>query len=289
MGGKYAIMVFVNVMWGLSFVVSKHAMNSGFSPMMLALVRYAIATACLVPVMLKEGGGVKLRRRDVLPMTLSGLTGITVYYWCEYNGIQRTSTVDASLILAAIPIITMVVEAIVDRRRMRPVQITGAAASLAGVGLIVAGGAEGASSMTGNLLILGAAAVWVMYIFLSRRLRKHYSSVAMNTWQAATALVTLIPLAIGDPCDLTAIPWDGWAAAAVLAVICSALCYVLYGNALSAMTPLASAIFINLIPLSTIVGGVLMLGEHITWLNAAGGVLIIGSILLVTAGERRAE
>ena len=289
MAAKYAAMVFVNIMWGLSFVASKHAMNTGFSPMMLALVRYVLAAACLAPVTIRREGKLTLRRQDILPMALSGLTGITLYYWFEYNGIQRTSTVDASLILAAIPILTMIVQAVINRRPMRAVQVTGAAMSLVGVGLIVGSSAGGASSLWGNVLILGSAAVWVAYIFLSRSLRKHYSSLSMNTWQSVAALVTLIPLAAGDPCDLTAIPWDGWAAAVVLAVICSALCYVMYGDALTDMSPLASAIFINLIPLATVAGGVVLLGETVTWLTGIGGALIIGSIFLVTAGEKRSD
>ena len=127
------------------------------------------------------------------------------------------------------------------------------------------------------------------YIFLSRRLRKDYSSLAMNTWQALSALLTLIPLALTEQCDIAAIPWDGWAAAAVLAVICSALCYYLYGNALSAMSPLASAIYINLIPLTTIIAGVMFLNESITWINAVGGLLIVVSIAMVNIAEARRE
>ena len=76
--------------------------------------------------------------------------------------------------------------------------------------------------------------------------------------------------------------------AAVLAVICSALCYYLYGNALYEMSPLASAIFINLIPLTTIVGGVVLLGESLTWLTVAVGAMIIGSIFLVNMAEAKA-
>ena len=161
--------------------------------------------------------------------------------------------------------------------------------SLVGVGLVLTGGSdEGQAGIIGDLFILGASVVWVAYIFISRRLRGNYSSLAMNTWQALTALLTLLPLALTEKCDLAAIPWDGWAAVAVLAVICSALCYYLYGNALYEMSPLASAIFINLIPLTTIVGGVVLLGESLTWLTVAGGAMIIGSIFLVNMAEAKA-
>ena len=286
---QWISMVFVNVMWGLSFIASNHAMNAGFTPMTLALMRYVMAAACLAPATLAVEKKLALRRQDVVPMVLSGVMGITAYYFCEYNGIQRTSTVSASLILAAIPILTMLVQAAVNRTHLRPAQTAGAVISLVGVALVLTGGSdEGQAGIIGDLFILGASVVWVAYIFISRRLRGAYSSLAMNTWQALTALLTLLPLALTEKCDLGAIPWDGWAAVAVLAVICSALCYYLYGNALYEMSPLASAIFINLIPLTTMVGGVVLLGESLTWLTVAGGAMIIGSIFLVNMAEAKA-
>lgn len=282
-------MVFVNVMWGLSFIASKHAMNAGFTPMTLALFRYVVASACLVPITLLTEKRMPLRKQDVLPMILSGLTGITFYYFFEYYGIQRTSTVNASLILAAIPILTMLAEAVVYKTRLRPAQVAGAVISMIGVGMILFSGSnEGEASIVGDLLIMGASIVWVAYIFIGRRLRSQYTSLSMNSWQAITALITLLPLAVGEGCDLASIPWDGWAAMAVLAVICSALCYYLYGNALFEMSPLASAIFINLIPLTTMVGGVVLLGETLTWLTVVGGGMVIGSIFLVNMTEKKA-
>lgn len=284
---QYASMVFVNVMWGLSFIASKHALNAGFTPMTLALARYVFATLFLVPILLGTEKKMTLHKEDIVPMVLSGLMGITFYYFFEYNGISRTSTVNASLILAAIPIITMAAEAVISRTRLRPLQVAGAVVSLGGVALIVLSGSdEGQASLAGDLLILGAGVVWVAYIFISRRLRGKYSSLSMNAWQALTAVVTLIPMALCDPCDLTRIPWDGWAAVLILAGVCSALCYYLYGNALHVMSPLASAIFINLIPLTTIVGGVALLGETLTWLTVLGGALIIGSIFMVNLQEK---
>ena len=285
---QHLAMIFVNVMWGLSVVASKHAMNSGFTPMMLAFVRYVIAAVCLVLPLLKEKDGMRLQKGDLLPMVLSGFVGITAYYFCEYHGINRTSAVDASLILAAIPILTMLTESLVFHTRMSPLQIGGSLASLGGVALIVAGSAQEGTSLAGNLLILGAAAMWVAYIFLSRRLRERYTSLQMNAWQAVTALITLLPLTFTETCDVTAIPWDGWAAAALLAVVCSAWCYYLYGNALSAMSPLASAIYINLSPLTTIIAGVLFLGESITMVNGIGGLLVVISIGMVNYAEIKA-
>ena len=278
----YGTMVFINVMWGLSFIFSKQGLNAGFQPMGLAFSRYVLAAAALIPLLLWREGVPRLRREDILPMFLSSLAGITVYYFCEYNGIQRTSTGSASLILAAIPVLTLGAEALLTRTRLRPMQAAGAFLSLAGVGLItLSSSQEGSDSLAGVLFIFGASLVWVAYIFLSRRLRQRYSSLSMNAWQAAMAAVTLLPAALAEGFQPAAVTWDGWASAAVLALICSALCYYLYGNALTALSPLASAIFVNLIPLTTMAAGVLFLGERLTLATLAGGALIIGSIFLV--------
>lgn len=288
----YGTMVFINVMWGLSFIFSKQGLNAGFQPMGLAFSRYVLAAVALIPLLLWREGVPRLRREDILPMFLSSLAGITVYYFCEYNGIQRTSTGSASLILAAIPVLTLGAEALLTRTRLRPMQAAGAFLSLAGVALItLSSSQEGSDSLAGVLFIFGASLVWVAYIFLSRRLRQRYSSLSMNAWQAAMAAVTLLPAALAEGFQPAAVTWDGWASAAVLALICSALCYYLYGNALTALSPLASAIFVNLIPLTTMAAGVLFLGERLTLATLAGGALIIGSIFLVNlspAAERSA-
>ena len=194
----------------------------------------------------------------------------------------------ASLILAAIPVLTLGAEALLTRARLQPMQTAGAFLSLAGVGLItLSSSREGTDSLAGILFIFGASLVWVAYIFLSRRLRQRYSSLSMNAWQAAMAAVTLLPAALADGFDPAAVSWDGWASAVVLALVCSALCYYLYGNALATLSPLASAIFVNLIPLTTLIAGVLFLGEKLTWATLAGGVLIIGSIFLVNLAPGR--
>ncbi len=284
----YVSMVLINVMWGLSFIASKHAMNVGFTPMQLALWRYILTAAVLVPAVLFKEKRMRLEKRDVVPMLLSSLFGITLYYFFEYQGIKRTSTVNASLILAAIPILTLIVDTAAMKKRLRPLQALGSVLSLLGVYMVVryGGGQEGAS-IDGDLLIVGASLVWLGYIFVSRKLRGRHTSLSMNAWQAVFSLPALLPLALMEKDAWQPIPFDGWLAMASLALICSALCYFLYGSALSHLSPVAISIFINLIPLVTILGGVAFLHESVTLLQMTGGLMIVSSIFLVNLPEKR--
>ena len=285
----YISMVFINVMWGLSFIASKHALNVGFTPMQLALWRYILTAAVLTPAVLFKEKRMHISRQDILPFILSSLFGITLYYFFEYKGLKLTSTVDASLILAAIPILTLMVDTVAMKSRLRPRQAVGSALSLLGVYLVVRyGGGQGETSVTGDLLVVGASLVWVGYIFVSRKLRGRHTSLSMNAWQALFALPTLLPLALLEKSEWKPIPIDGWLSMAGLALICSALCYFLYGSALSHLSPVAISIFINLIPLVTILGGVAFLHETVSLLQMAGGLLIVASIFLVNLPEKRA-
>ena len=277
-------MTFVNIAWGLSFILSKHALNVGFPPMVLAFFRYLIASVLLTILTLRFEKKPALKKQDYFRMFLSGVLGITLYYYFEYTGIKLTSSINASLILASIPVLTLLTESVIMRSRLTPGKLFGSMLSVAGVALIVIFGKnEGHGSVKGDLLIVGASVVWVGYIFISKQLRERYSSLSMNMWQAMFGLITLAPFAFSEM-DLLSptIPFTGWLSVFLLAVVCSALCYWLYGSSLQALSPLSSAIFINIIPLTTIIGSTLFLSEQILWPQMVGGGAVLASIFIVT-------
>lgn len=275
-------MVFVSLSWGLSFMLSKHAMNEGFPPMTLALIRYLFASVILTALTLGKEKSLTVQKGDIAPIFVSGLFGITLYYYFEYTGIGITSTVNASIILAAIPVFTLIAETVTMRMRLTVKKAAGTALSLAGVAFIVCFGAQdGTGNMRGDLFILGASLVWVGYLFVSKKLRSRYSSLKMNALQALSALLTLIPPALLERDRWVPVSITAWLSALLLAAVCSALCYWLYGNALSVLTPLSSAIFVNIIPLAAILAGVVFLGETLAIPQVLGGLMVTVSVFVV--------
>jgi len=55
-----AMLIFVNVMWGLSFIFSKTALAEGMPAMTLAFWRYVLTAAMMVPLCIRMEGGVRL-------------------------------------------------------------------------------------------------------------------------------------------------------------------------------------------------------------------------------------
>ena len=72
----------------------------------------------------------------------------------------------------------------------------------------------------------------------------------------------------------------------MLAAVCSALCYVLYNEAIRTVDSLTVSLTINLNPVAACIGGALLLGEMLTPMQLLGGVLIILSMITDTLATR---
>ena len=279
--------VFVNIMWGLSFIASKVAMNQGFEPFSLILVRYVLATVLLFPFLLQKEG-LHFSRKLLWPMLLCTLTGSSLYFFFEYNGLKYTNASTASLIVAGIPILQLIWDVIRHKKRYRVNTWLGVACSIAGVYLLVAYGVEGGGSLPGYLYMAGACVCWVAYHEVTDGLLQEHSTLMITWWSSLFAVITLIPGAAMEGIAWSRIAPMAWLAAAFLGIVCSALCYLIYNTCIHRLSPARTALFLNLNPVAGCLGGVLMLGERLTAAQLIGGLVILGSLLWVNRTIERA-
>ena len=249
----YASVIFVNVMWGLSFIASKTALESGFSPFTLALFRYLVTCLMLLPPLIgRRTGGMRLPRQGRGTLAVSSLTGVTLYFLFEYEGLSRTSPSSAALIVAAIPTFSLLWQSVRHRVRTSFVCYAGVAMSLVGVVLVVGLGGE-SDSWQGNLLMLGACFCWVVYLetFALMQSKWGYDSAQLTGWQSLIGLVTLAPCALAEQAltpealrfRLSGVVPAGWVSMLFLAAVCSALCYILYNRSIRALSPFRTSLF----------------------------------------------
>ena len=78
-----ALLTFVNIMWGLSFIFSKVILSEGMPAMTLAFIRYAMTVVILIPLCLRTEGGIRLGKWTPRAFATTML-GITIYYYFEY-------------------------------------------------------------------------------------------------------------------------------------------------------------------------------------------------------------
>ena len=284
-------LLLVMLVWGSTFVVTKSTLDE-VPPFLLALLRFGIASAILVPLAIAAGH--RLPRPVPWPsLALLGLTGVTLYFVGFNLSLDYTTASDGALIQGSNPAMTGVLAAIVLRERLTLPRILGLAGSLLGVALVVLAGAgndNAPNRLLGDLVMLGAVVAWTTYTVVGKRLRG-VSPLAVTAASTLLGTLFLVPPALYD---LIARPpatvsWRGWLAVGYLGVVASALCYLLWNRALAALDATQTATFLNLIPVVGVAGAALFLDETLSALQLAGGGLVLLGVAFSVRGEADAD
>ncbi|MHB8766410.1 MAG: DMT family transporter, partial [Deferrisomatales bacterium] len=222
--------LFVVVLWGASFAVTRAAVRE-IPPMTLALVRFVLAALVLWPVVRRRCGRVRVRPGDRWAAFGLGFLGVTLYFAFENVGLVHTTASHGALIVATIPLVSALAEAVARRRAPSAAVLAGSAVALAGVALTVGGEQGGQASLLGDGLMFGAVLSWVGYTFLAHRLGTRYPNLWVTQAAMVVGAITLAPLAAAELAAAPALPApspEAWAAAGFLGLFCSALGYLLW-------------------------------------------------------------
>ncbi len=275
------------VVWGLSFVATRYAVRE-IPPLTLAFLRFLVALVVLWPWVRRSLRRIDPTRAERRDLFLMGLFGVTLAFVFENLGLARTTAAHGSIIVATTPIATAAFEAARDRRLPGPVAIAGLVLAMVGVLLIVGGDASGEAGLIGDLLMVGTVIVWVAYGFLTLRMSRRFPVGAITNVAILWGVVTLAPLALAE-LAITGIPRPSpgaLAAVVALGVLCSALAYVAWNQALTVLGVTATNSLIYGIPVVAVIGAVWLLDEPLTVEIVIGGILVLAG--LVAANLRAA-
>ena len=308
-----AIIVCV-LLWGFSFISIKIAV-SVFPPMTLGALRFAMAVILLFFIKKKYAPKERIRKEDIPLLAGAGLTGVTIYFFFENNGVSLIPASEASIIVGVIPVITLIAEGLGDliasRRKpgLKPavekpalykVVLSGAGAliSLLGVALVAGVSFVLSGTALGYVFMAGACVSWVFYCFLARPLFAHRSRLYIVFWQSLIGFIGFLPFAFFE--GFWRMPGSGmpgmimpgffiWGHVAFLGIFCSAFGYLLYAVALKDLGVGTATLFINFIPVISAIGGFFILGERMQPLQWFGAVLVIAGVYLAMTPSRRAR
>lgn len=277
----------VALMWGLNFIAI-HASLAHFPPMFLVALRFAliaVPTVLLVP------------RPDVPLRWLVGygLGFGTIQFAFLYWGMAAgMPTGLASLVLQASGPFTMLLGATFLRERVTGRQIAGILFALGGFALVGWQRAEHASALP-FLLTLAAALGWALGNICNRQ-AKAANPFHLTLWMTAIPPLPMLALALAvEGPSRIAGSLTGWdrpgAAGAVIGLLYTVVIGTVLGSGLWTWLMARHragvvAPFSMLVPIVGMTAAWLVLGETITTAAAAGGVLVVGGVLLGSANRR---
>lgn len=282
--GAYLALISAVVIWGLSFVATKMALES-IPTFTLIFARFGIGACLFIGIMAKRGVP-RLSKGDNLRMFLTALFEPGLYFFFETVGLQYTTAAKASLIIAAIPVVVLILGRILIKEKTGFSSFIGVAVSIAGISILVAGDPRIANGLGGGLLgdmlIFGAVLSASLYTISVRHLAKRHSSFEITTMQTIYGGIFYAPAFLWElpGIEFSAISGRSIGALVYLTLFATIIAFLCYNHALSKLTAAKAAVFINGVPVVTAIGAWIILGERLTLIQAMGGLLVLFGVFL---------
>jgi len=253
-----------SLLWGASFIAMKAAMTA-FSPMFIVFARLALG-ATLMLWLLRKQGGVIPPRRDMAPILFMTLCEPCLYFTFEAKALQYTQAAQAGMITAMLPLMVTAAAAFFLKERMGARSLFGLFLAVVGVVCISLAGKESAGApnpLLGNFLEFLAMVSAMGYIITAKTLGERHSPLFLTAMQAIMGTIFFAPVLFFVPLP-DSFPFMPSLAVVFLAVGVTFAAFVLYNYGVSKVEASRASVFINLIPVFTLVMAWLFLDERLT-------------------------
>ena len=286
---EWVLLGMLSLLWGGSFFLVAIALR-GLPPFTLVTLRVGLAAASLLFLLPLCGSGLPRGRAVWLACLGMGLLNNAIPFSLIVWGQTQIASGLAAILNATTPLATVLVAHLCTQDEpLTASRLMGVVAGLAGVAVMIGPTALMGlgSHLLAQLACLAAALSYACAGVFGRRFRRLGMAplqTAAGQLLVSSALLLPVALLVDRPWHLPAPAAEVWAAVIVLALLSTALAYVLYFRILAAAGATNLLLVTFLIPVSAILLGVLALGERLT-ANQLAGMALIGAGLVAIDGR----
>lgn len=269
--------------WGSSFLFMRVA-AAEFGIFPTAAMRVGIAAAVMLPFLLRSEhwGAFKQHAK---PIMFVGLLNSGIPFALYAYAVLSITTGLSAILNATVPLFGAVVAWLWLKDKPSASRVLGLVVGFVGVALLAGyGQGEGASFKPGGTgwAILACLCATLCYAIAACFTKKYLMGV--NPLATATGSQIGASLGLALPAmwfwPAQAPSFDAWAALIFVAVLCTAVAYVLYFRLIESAGPGRALTVTFMIPVFAIIYGALFLNEAITpWMIFCGCVVVCGTAL----------
>ena len=279
-----AIALLSSALGGTAAAITRYLVGNA-DPVTLAILRWGIGFACLLPTALV----LRVKwppRRDWPAVVLLGICFFGLFFVLYNIAISFTTAARASLALATLPLHTMVVGALLGVEPLTMRKTLGVCVAILGVFAALASGLSSApaGAWRGELIMTGAVMCMAFYNVWSRPFMQRSSALGFLTvgMGAGAAALILVGSLTGSVMALGHLNAPQWIAGIYLGVGGGALAFILWVMALQRATPTRVAATMTVNPVAAGVLATLLVGEPITANLVVGLVAVFAGIWIAT-------
>ena len=282
----YVKLVLTAMFWGGTFIAAR-VVTRGIDAYSVAFLRFFTASILLMVVSVKiEGGLTRVKVRQILPLVILGVTGIFAYNIFFFKGMKIVEAGRAALIVATCPVFITAFSAVFLKERLTFLKIAGIFISLAGAAIVITRGdltqIAGGSFGVGEIYILGCVMCWVVYSLVGKQVMKELSPLTAVAYSSVVGTVLLFFPAVYNGLfeKIAGASFVEWVCVGYLAVFGTVVGFVWYYEGVREIGAVRAGLFINLVPVSGVALGFLILNEPVSFSLAVGGALVITGVYM---------
>lgn len=290
-------LLIVNLIYGANYTIAKGIMPDIVKPSGFIMIRVIGAAALFWSVYLafKQMPA----RGDLYKFAIAGLFGVACNQLLFFNGLNETSGINAAIIMTVTPVLVLLISVIIGMEKINATKITGLALGLVGSIMLIRSSAVDSSSVTslrGDLMILGNAISYGIYLVYVKPLMKKYKPITVITWVFSFGLLFVLPFGWEQ---MREVNWSELDSVALSSIFYVVLCttffaYLLNIFALKTLNPSVASIYIYLQPVMALFFSFVFfwLGTYgnnkpeITWVKVLCAILIFTGVYLVSKRKR---
>src|SRR5579859_581108 len=298
----YAGVWFAVISWGASFVAARLLLQTDIpgkaflSPTVLAALRLSIASLFFLIPLVKAILRREISWHQCLQMVFLGQVAFALYFWLQYVGVQNTNaSISSILVVGLIPVVTAFLAQFFGKERLSLVRFAALLLGFGGVAIVVLQKQLAVSLASGFLFgalcLVSNAFAFAIYSNLGKRWMEGISPIVMTGGTMLSGAIGLLLLSLTNPTvnrwgEVLRLDMRQWVALLFLALVCSVMAYFVYNFALTRIDASRAAVYIYFEPVVTVLLGVTLLGEVLSWQTLLGAVIIAISIAMVNVLRR---
>ncbi|MBT3854915.1 MAG: EamA family transporter [Thiotrichales bacterium] len=262
----------VPITWGLGFTLAKIGMEQ-FSALLIMSIRFGIAGLVLVWFTKPPWG----HMREIFVVAL---IGSTIQYGLTYNGLKGIDASTAAILVQLEGPILALLGTILLKEKLGLTRALGMGLAFLGV-FIIAGEPRLEGHIDSVILLVAGSAVWAVAQIMISRL-KGLSGITILAWVAIMAtpqmLIASLIIEDGQWQAITSANLVDWSIIFYLAFIMTVVGYSIWYHLLSSVDVSKVSPFLMLLPITSIVAGMILLDEKLTLSMIIGGVMIMTGV-----------
>ena len=273
--------------WSGNFIIGKFATLFEIPPLTLNVFRWMSVWLILAPFTYKEiFNNLDYIKKNILVIGFMGIITISTFNSVVYFALNYTQVINAVLVLAAIPVLTIILSSLMKIEKTNLFQIFGLILSVVGIGAIISNGElqriVSLNFNKGDLWMLVCVLSWALYSTLLKKYQLKISQFSLIQLMVSIGILFLIPQYLYEQTIGLSVNFNKafFLILFYVVVFPAIAAYYCWQKGVEIIGPNRATMFIQLMPLFSAVMAIIIFNEKFQLYHLTGAVFIVSGIYL---------